>query len=430
MNITRTLAVRNLRDDVSRYALATVSVAFAVTFMVASWLITGAIGDEFGGATVGLLLTLFGLLVMMASSFVVSNAFSAMMAARAEELAMLRAIGMRRDQVFRNVTTEGFAMGIVGSIIGLVAGAAVASGVVVGFLDGSPVVPGIGSIIGAFIVGIMTDLMAMWLPARRATRITPMEALSTSSTWQLAKLPASRKTLGSMILVLGLAIGLFPAPGTAAVLGFILGTMLVYIGLSMLGPLFVTPMSNWFSSRMSGSTIGFVAGRNLARNPRRTANSTMASVFGVTLFVGMATVFGTVEAMTEAQSHGGEQPPMLLYVSIIAGVTVIVGLVGIVNSLVMSIRERRDELAMMRSVGFTKGQLMKMLLVESGIQGLISAVLGVGFGIVGGTVLLVRLGVVPMVPVMPIVLVAVMSIALIVIASIIPARSGANARMV
>jgi ABC-type lipoprotein release transport system permease subunit len=50
--------------------------------------------------------------------------------------------------------------------------------------------------------------------------------------------------------------------------------------------------------------------------------------------------------------------------------------------------------------------------------------------LVGGTVLLVRLGVVPMVPVMPIVLVAVMSIALIVIASIIPARSGANARMV
>jgi putative ABC transport system permease protein len=69
----------------------------------------------------------------------------------------------------------------------------------------------------------------------------------------------------------------------------------------------------------------------------------------------------------------------ILYV--LLALSVIVSLFGIVNTLVLSVFERRRELGMLRAVGMTRRQVRRMVRHESVITALIGATLGVGVGL-------------------------------------------------
>jgi putative ABC transport system permease protein len=62
--------------------------------------------------------------------------------------------------------------------------------------------------------------------------------------------------------------------------------------------------------------------------------------------------------------------------------SIIVALLGIVNTLALSIHERTRELGMLRAVGMSKGQVWKMVTTESAITAGIGAVLGIVLGLV------------------------------------------------
>ncbi len=64
--------------------------------------------------------------------------------------------------------------------------------------------------------------------------------------------------------------------------------------------------------------------------------------------------------------------------------TMIIGIFGVFNNLIISFLERRRSLAMMRSVGMSKGQTVKMILIESVTGGII----GGSVGILTGTALI------------------------------------------
>ncbi len=69
----------------------------------------------------------------------------------------------------------------------------------------------------------------------------------------------------------------------------------------------------------------------------------------------------------------------LLYV--LLGLSIIVSLFGIVNTLVLTVFERTRELGMMRAVGMTRRQVRRMIRYESVITALIGAALGIPLGI-------------------------------------------------
>ena len=68
--------------------------------------------------------------------------------------------------------------------------------------------------------------------------------------------------------------------------------------------------------------------------------------------------------------------------SVLSWISVIVASLGVVNTLLMNVMERTREIGMLRGVGMTRWQVVKMILAESAVMGTIGGVLGIGVGMV------------------------------------------------
>ena len=77
---------------------------------------------------------------------------------------------------------------------------------------------------------------------------------------------------------------------------------------------------------------------------------------------------------------------MLAVVIGLLAVSVLVALVGVANTLSLSVAERTRENGLLRALGFTKRQMQRMLAAESLYIGLSASVVGVGLGILFGWV--------------------------------------------
>ena len=125
----------------------------------------------------------FGFIAVGVGAFVIFNTLSITLAQRVRELATLRTLGASRRQVKRSVLTEGLAMGLFASVVGLVLGLALAKGLNGLFqafgidLPHSSTVIQTRTVIVALVLGVGVTLIASLSPARRATRIPPVTAL-------------------------------------------------------------------------------------------------------------------------------------------------------------------------------------------------------------------------------------------------------------
>lgn len=81
------------------------------------------------------------------------------------------------------------------------------------------------------------------------------------------------------------------------------------------------------------------------------------------------------------------------------GVSVLVALVGVTNTLALSVAERTRENGLLRALGLTRGQMKRMLLIEalliSGSGALAGMLLGIGFGFIGAKALFMTLDMTP-----------------------------------
>jgi putative ABC transport system permease protein len=67
---------------------------------------------------------------------------------------------------------------------------------------------------------------------------------------------------------------------------------------------------------------------------------------------------------------------------VMALIAVVVGSLGVINTLTMSVIERTQEIGMLRAIGMTRGQVVKMVLAEAGLMGLFGGLLGLATGII------------------------------------------------
>jgi ABC-type antimicrobial peptide transport system permease subunit len=117
----------------------------------------------------------------------------------------------------------------------------------------------------------------------------------------------------------------------------------------------------------------------------------------------------------------------MLYV--LLGLSVIISVFGIVNTLVLTVFERTRELGMLRAVGMTRRQVRRMIRHESVVTSLIGATLGIGVGAFLAflvTRALVDEGIVFAVPVGSLATFVAAAIVVGFLAAILPARRAAR----
>src|SRR5699024_745510 len=128
-------------------------------------------------------LLVFAAIALVVGTFLIINTFSILVAQRSRELALLRALGASRRQVTRSVLGEAAVIGVIGSTVGLLAGFALAAGLKTLFaqfgldLSQTALVFRPRTAVAAYAVGILVTMFSAYLPARRASRIAPVEAM-------------------------------------------------------------------------------------------------------------------------------------------------------------------------------------------------------------------------------------------------------------
>ncbi|GGZ25882.1 ABC transporter [Streptomyces poonensis] len=80
------------------------------------------------------------------------------------------------------------------------------------------------------------------------------------------------------------------------------------------------------------------------------------------------------------EMFGGAFDTVLTVVQGLLGVAMLIAVLGIVNTLALSILERTKEMGMLRAIGLTRGQTVRMIMTESVVISLFGAVLGIMVG--------------------------------------------------
>jgi putative ABC transport system permease protein len=122
---------------------------------------------------------------------------------------------------------------------------------------------------------------------------------------------------------------------------------------------------------------------------------------------------------------------MLLIVTGLLAVAVVIALIGVGNTLALSVVERRQESGLLRALGLTRGQLRAVLaweaLLVAGVAAVLGVVLGTGYGLAGtASVLSAEMPVVLAVPWGQVGGIVVVAALAGVLASVLPARRAAR----
>ncbi|MFD3612950.1 ABC transporter permease [Streptomyces atroolivaceus] len=249
----------------------------------------------------------FAGIAFLVGIFLIVNTFSMLVAQRTREIGLMRAIGSSRKQVNRSVLVEAVLLGIVGSVLGVAAGIGLAVGLMklmgsIGMeLSTKDLTVAWTTPVTGLALGIVVTVLAAYVPARRAGKVSPMAALRDAGTPADAKSGWIRAGLGLALTGVG-AAGLWAttqadeASEGSLYLG--LGVVLTLIGFIVIGPLLAGVVVRVLGAvvlRLFGP-VGRLAERNALRNPRRTGATGAALMIGLALVACLSVVGSSMVA--------------------------------------------------------------------------------------------------------------------------------------
>ncbi|WAZ22238.1 FtsX-like permease family protein [Streptomyces cinnabarinus] len=254
----------------------------------------------------------FAGIAFLVGIFLIINTFSMLVAQRTREIGLMRAIGSSRKQVNRSVLVEALLLGVFGSVLGVGAGVGLAIGLMklmgsMGMeLSTSDLTIAWTTPVVGLVLGVVVTVLAAYLPARRAGKVSPMAALRDAGAPADAKAGVVRAVLGTLLTAGGgyalyLAASADKAKEGSLWLG--LGVVLSLIGFVVIGPLLaggVVRVLGALILRVFGP-VGRMAERNALRNPRRTGATGAALMIGLALVACLSVVGSSMVASATDQ---------------------------------------------------------------------------------------------------------------------------------
>ncbi len=252
------------------------------------------------------ILNVFAGIAIFVGAFIIQNTFRILLLQRTKELSLLRALGTSKRQIYRLVISESLFMSIIGSGLGIALGIGLAVAVKEGLqyfefgLPDGPLVLTTEAAITGLIIGITVTIFSSLLPARKASQVSPMEAIRDSVSTPQRKSLLIRLLFGSIISVTGFGV-LFgvlydfldlPTLSSLQQVGF--GAGVIFIGISVVTPSITKPFVFIFDKiyNLLFGILGKLATENSKRTPRRTASTASALMIGLTL-ISLANVITT-----------------------------------------------------------------------------------------------------------------------------------------
>ncbi|WP_435298381.1 ABC transporter permease [Timonella sp. A28] len=262
----------------------------------------------------------FAAIALFVAALVISNTFQVLVAQRTRTLALLRCVGANKKQIRRSVLVEALILGFVSSILGIVAGIALVQGIlsVVAALEVSASVPEFVSIPPAtiwapIVAGVGVTVLASLVPARIATKVSPLAALRPQEGAGEVKGKAGvfRLVIAALFVLTGCALiaFAFQQPSDAVEIAMLLGISggaLTFVGLIVSSVLWVPAVVSAVGAVFSRlGAPAKLAAANVVRNPRRTASTSTALFIGVTLVsllaIGASTAKQTLNDSLDSQ---------------------------------------------------------------------------------------------------------------------------------
>ena len=252
------------------------------------------------------ILNVFAGIAIFVGAFIIQNTFRILLLQRTKELSLLRALGTSKRQIYRLVISESLFMSVIGSALGIGLGIGLAVAVKEGlqyFEFGLPEGPLVLTTEAALIglaIGITVTILSSLLPARKASQVSPMEAIRDSVSTPKAKSLFIRLLFGSLIsaigfgMLFGILFEFLDLPTLSALQQVGFGAGIIFIGISVITPSITKPFVFLFEKiyNIAFGILGKLATENSKRTPRRTASTASALMIGLTL-ISLANVITT-----------------------------------------------------------------------------------------------------------------------------------------
>ena len=252
------------------------------------------------------LLTFAGVAVFV-GAFIIQNTFRILVAQRTREFGLLRAIGAGRRQIMTMVGLEALVVGLLASGLGVAAGVglsyalrAAMNSMGFGLPDG-PLTLQPRTVVVALLVGVVTTLISALLPAVRASRVTPVTALTDGRDGAGSRSLRTRAIAGTVTTAIGaglIAAGLVAGAGVGSVAA---GAGMVFLGVAVLSPLAARPLAELLGRPLARffGVSGTLAKENTKRTPRRTASTAAALMIGLALVTFVSIFAATAKSSVE-----------------------------------------------------------------------------------------------------------------------------------
>jgi putative ABC transport system permease protein len=254
----------------------------------------------------------FAGIAFLVGIFLIINTFSMLVAQRTREIGLMRAIGSSRGQVNRSVLVEALLLGVFGSVLGVAGGVGLAIGLMklmsatgmnlsTDDLTIAWTTPAVG-----LLLGIVVTVLAAYVPARRAGKVSPMAALRDAGAPLDAKAGLVRAVIGLLLTGAGgSCLYLASAAGKASEGSMWLGggVVLTLIGFVVIGPLLAGAVVRVLGAVVlrAFGPVGRMAERNALRNPRRTGATGAALMIGLALVACLSVVGSSLVASATEQ---------------------------------------------------------------------------------------------------------------------------------